>query len=178
MTKVTKSNKGWRECSQKLMSLSPIFSMPIFSSTEFSILRISCGSDNVKVTSIKTHPRGFLCVCYSYITRSKVTFCQRGLLVSVYLCVKVNAKIVENVKMVECFWSIILQQPYIKIKIYTYLYEYIYIYMYVYILSIYILFLYYIYIYIRLYVYYVILYILYYISILYILYYIIFNSKR
>ena len=85
MTKVTKSNKGWRECSQKLMSLSPIFSMPIFSSTEFSILRISCGSDNVKVTSIKTHPRSFLCLCYSYINRSKVTFCQRRLLVPVYL---------------------------------------------------------------------------------------------
>ena len=67
-----------------------------FSSTEFSIFRISCGSDNVKVTSIKTHPRGFLCVCYSYITRSKVTFCQRGLLVPVYLCVKLNAKIAEN----------------------------------------------------------------------------------
>ena len=96
MTKVTKNNKGWRECSQKLMSLSPIFSMPIFSSTEFSILRISCGSDNVKVTSIKTHPRGFLCVCYSYITRSKVTFCQRCLLVPVYLFVKVNAKMAEN----------------------------------------------------------------------------------
>ena len=93
MTKVTKSNKGWRECSQKLMSLSPIFSMPIFSSTEFSILRISYGSDKVKVTSIKTHPRGFLCACYSYITRSKLIFCQRGLLVLVYLCVKVNTKI-------------------------------------------------------------------------------------
>ena len=96
MTKVTKSNKGWRMCSQKLMLLSPIFSMPIFSSTEFSILRISCSSDNVKVTSIKTHPRGFLCVWYSYISTSKVTFCQRGLLVPVYLCVKVNAKIAEN----------------------------------------------------------------------------------
>ena len=93
MTKVRKSNKGWKECSQKLMSLSPIFPMPI------SIVRISCGFDNVKVTSIKTHPRGFLCVCYSYITRSKVTFCQRGLLVPVYLCVKVNAKIAEN----SCF---------------------------------------------------------------------------
>ena len=89
MTKVTKSNEG-------LMSLSPIFSMPIFSSTEFSILRVSCGSDNVKVISTKTHPRGFLCVCYSYITRSKVTFCQRCLLVPVYLFVKVNAKIAEN----------------------------------------------------------------------------------
>ena len=93
MTKVTKSNKGWRECNQKLMSLSQMFSMPNFSSTEFSILRISCGSDNVKVISIKTHPRGFLCVCCRYITRSKVTICQRGLLVPVYLCVKVNAKI-------------------------------------------------------------------------------------
>ena len=99
MTKVTKSNKGWRECSQKLMSLSSSFYMPIFSSTEFSILRISCGSDNVKVTSIKTHPRGFLCVCYSYITRWKAKFCQRGLLVPVYLCVKVNVKILEN----SCF---------------------------------------------------------------------------
>ena len=96
MTKVTKSNKGWKECSQKLMSLSLIFSMPIFSLTGFLILRISCSSDNVKVTSIKTHPRGFLCVWYSYISRSKVTFCQRGLLVPVYLCVKVNAKIAEN----------------------------------------------------------------------------------
>ena len=36
-----------------LMSLSPIFSMPFFSSTEFSILRILCGSVNVRVTSIK-----------------------------------------------------------------------------------------------------------------------------
>ena len=88
MTKVTKNNKGWRECSQKLMSLSPIFSMPIFSSTEFSILHISCGSDNVKVASIKTHLRGFLCVCYSCITRSKATFCQRGLLLPVYLVCK------------------------------------------------------------------------------------------
>ena len=68
------------------------FSIPIFSSTEFSILRISCGSH-------KTHPRGILCVCYSNITRSKVKFCQRGLLVPVYLCVKVNAKIAEN----SCF---------------------------------------------------------------------------
>ena len=59
------------------------------------------GSDKVKVTSIKTHPRGFLCVCYSYITRSKATFCQRGLLVPVYLCVKLNAKIAEH----SCFWS-------------------------------------------------------------------------
>ena len=74
MTKVTKSNKGWRECSQKLMSLSPIFSMPIFSSTEFSILRISCGSDNVKVTSIKTHPRGFLCVCLAILPDRKQHF--------------------------------------------------------------------------------------------------------
>ena len=96
MKKVPKSNKGWRERSQKLMSYSSIFSMPILSSTEFSILRISCGSDNVKVTSIKKHLRGFLCVCYSYITRSKVTFCQRGLLVHVYLCVAMNAKIAEN----------------------------------------------------------------------------------
>ena len=96
MTKVTKSNKGWKECSQKLMPLSLIFSMPIFSLTDFLILRISCSSDNVKVTSIKTHPRGFLCVWYRYISRSKVTFCQRGLLVPVYLCVKVNAKIAEN----------------------------------------------------------------------------------
>ena len=99
MTKVTKTNKGWRECSQKLMSLSPIFSMPIFSSTEFSILRLSFGSDNVKVTSIKTHPRGLLRVCHGYITRSKVTFCQRGLLLPMYLCVKENAKIAEN----SCF---------------------------------------------------------------------------
>ena len=96
MTKVKKSNKGWRECSQKLMSLSPIFSMLIFSSAEFSILCISCGADNVKVTSIKTHPRGFLCICYSYINRSKATFSQRGLLVPVYLYVKVNAKIAEK----------------------------------------------------------------------------------
>ena len=96
MTKVTKSNKGWRECSQKLMSLSSIFSMLIFSSTEFSILRTSCGSDNVKVISMKTHPRDFLCVCYSYITKSKATLCQRGLLVPVDLCVKVNAKIAEK----------------------------------------------------------------------------------
>ena len=109
MTKVTKSNKGWQDCRQKLMSLSPIFSMPIFSSTEFSILRISCGSDNVKVTSIKTHPRGFLCACYSYISRSKVTFCQRGLLVPVYLCVKANAKIAEN----SCFLPFLLKQRYI-----------------------------------------------------------------
>ena len=144
MTKVTKNNKGWRECSQKLMSLSPIFSMPIFSSTEFSILRISCGSDNVKVTSIKTHPRGFLCVCYSYITRSKVTFCQRGLLVPVYLCVKVNAKIAEN----SCFWPFILKQPYIYI-LYIYIYIYIHWYIYVYI-SIYILYIFYI-----LYIYYI-----------------------
>ena len=62
MTKVTKSTKGWRECSQKLMSLSPIFSMPIFSLTEFPILHISCSSDYFKVTSIKTHPRGFASV--------------------------------------------------------------------------------------------------------------------
>ena len=109
MTKVTKSNKGWKEWSQKLMSLSPIFFMFIFSSTEFSILRISCSSVNVKVTNIKTHPRGFLCACFSYITRSKVTFCQRGLLVPVYLCVKVNAKIAEN----SCFRPFILNQSYI-----------------------------------------------------------------
>ena len=96
MTKVTKSSKGLKECSQKLMSLCPIFSMPIFSSTEFSILRISYSSNKVKVTSIKTHPRGFLCVCYSYTTRPKVTFCQRGSLVPVYLRGKVNAKIAEN----------------------------------------------------------------------------------
>ena len=114
MTKMTKSNKGWRECSQKLMSLSPIFSMPIFSSTEFSILRISCGSDNVKVASVKTHLRGFLCVCYSCITRSKATFCQRGLLLPVYLCVKVNVKIAGN----SCFWPFVLKQPCIYIYIY------------------------------------------------------------
>ena len=94
LTKVTKSNKGWKECSQKLMSLSLIFSMPIFFLTDFLILCVSCGSDNVKVASIKTHPRGFLCVCYSYISRSKVTFCHRGLLVSVYL--SMNAKIAET----------------------------------------------------------------------------------
>ena len=108
-TKVTKSNKGWRKCSHKLMSLSPIFSMPIFSSTEFQIIHISCGFDNVELTSIKTHPRGFLCVCFSYITRWKVIFCQCGLLVSVYVSVKVNAKIAEN----SCFWHFILKQPYI-----------------------------------------------------------------
>ena len=90
--KVAKSNKGSRESSQKFISHSPIFSMSILSSTEFSILRISCGSDNVKVTRIKTNPSGFLGVCYTYITRSRVTFCQRGLLVPVYLCVKVNVK--------------------------------------------------------------------------------------
>ena len=96
MRKVKKSKKEWRECSQKLMSLSPIFSMLIFSSTEFSIHRILGSSQNVKVTSIKSHPRGFRCVCYSYIARSKVIFCQRGLLVSVYLCAKVNIEIAEN----------------------------------------------------------------------------------
>ena len=114
MTKMTKSNKGWRECSQKLMSLSPIFSMPIFSSTEFSILRISCGSDNVKVASVKTHLRGFLCVCCSCITRSKATFCQRGLLLPVYLCVKVNVKIAGN----SCFRPFVLKQPCIYIYLY------------------------------------------------------------
>ena len=126
-TKVTKSNKAWRDCSQKLMSLSPIFSMPIFSSTEFSILRILCGSDNVKVTSIKAHPRSLLYVCYSYIATPKATFCQRSLLVPVCLCVKVNAKIVEN----SCFGPFILQQPYVEI--YTQLYEYMYICIYIYI---------------------------------------------
>ena len=136
MTKVTKGNKEWRECSQKLMSLSPIFSMPIFSSTEFSILRISCGSNNVKVTSIKTHSRGFLCVCYRYVTRSKGTFWERGLLVPVYLCIKANAKIAKN----SCFWPFILKQPYIYKNIHRYVYEYIckyiyiiYIYIYIYI---------------------------------------------
>ena len=59
MTKVTKSNKRRSEYSQKLMLLSPIFSMPIFSSTEFLILRISCGSDNVKVNSITTYQETF-----------------------------------------------------------------------------------------------------------------------
>ena len=118
MTKVKKSNKERRECSQKLMSLSPIFSMPICFSTEFSILRISCGCDKVKVTSIKTHPRGFLCVCYSYITRSKVTFCQRGLLVPVYLCVNVNAKTAEN----SCFSDL----SYLNRHIYRYIHRYIY----------------------------------------------------
>ena len=108
MTKMTKSNKGWRKWSQKLMLYSPISYMRIFSSSEFSILLISCGSDNVKATSIKTHLKGFLCVCYSYITGSKVTFCQRGLLVPVCLCVKVNAKIAEN----SCFWPFILKQQY------------------------------------------------------------------
>ena len=120
MTKVTKCNKRWRECSQKLMSLSLIFSMPIFFSTEFLILRISCDSDNIKVTSIKTYPRCFLCVCYSYTTRSKATFCKRGLLVPVHLCVKVNVKIAAN----SCFWPFIPKQPY------TYIYIYIYIYIY------------------------------------------------
>ena len=85
-TKVTKSNKGGRECSQKLMSLYPIFSLPIFSSTDFSILHISYGSDNLKVTRIKSNPRNFACACYNYITRSKVTFCQCEWLVPVYLC--------------------------------------------------------------------------------------------
>ena len=103
MTKTPKSNKGWKECSQNLLSLSPIFSMPIFSSAEFSILRISCSYDNAKVTGIKTHPRGFLCVCYRYITRWKATFCQRGLFVPVYICVKVHATTVGNTKILECF---------------------------------------------------------------------------
>ena len=77
MTKVTKSHKGWRECSQKLMSLSPIFSMPIFSSTQFFILGISCGSDNVKVTSIKTHPRGFLCgILSTWLVSACVSMCK------------------------------------------------------------------------------------------------------
>ena len=107
--KSDKSNKGQSECSQKLMSLSPISPMSIFSLTEFSILRISCGSNNIKVISIKAHPRGFPCICYSYIARSKVAFSQRGLLVPVYLCVKVNAKIAEN----SCFQPFILKQPYI-----------------------------------------------------------------
>ena len=40
MKNVTKINKGWRECSQKLMSLSPIFSIPILSSTELSTTTI------------------------------------------------------------------------------------------------------------------------------------------
>ena len=44
----------------------------------------------------------------SYITRWKATFCQRGLLVPVYLCVKVNAEIVENATIVECFRPFIL----------------------------------------------------------------------
>ena len=94
--KSDKRQKGWKECSQTLMSLSPSFSFSNFFSTEFLILPISCGSDNVKLNSIKTHPRGFPYVCYSYITRSKAKFCQRGLLVHVYLCVKVNTKIAEN----------------------------------------------------------------------------------
>ena len=37
MTKKTKNNKGWREYGQKFMSFSPIFSMPIFYSTEFDL---------------------------------------------------------------------------------------------------------------------------------------------
>ena len=74
---MTKSNKGWVECSQKLMSLSPIFSMPIFSSTQFFILGISCGSDNVKVTSIKTHPRGFLCgILSTWLVSACVSMCK------------------------------------------------------------------------------------------------------
>ena len=70
--------------------------MFISSPTEFSIVRTSCGCDNAKATSMKAHPIGFLCVCFSYATRSKVTFSQRGLLVPVYRCVKVDAKIAEN----------------------------------------------------------------------------------
>ena len=108
-TKVTKNRKRWRECRQKSMSLSPMFSTPNLSSTEFSILCISCGFDNVNVNGIKAHRRGFLCVCYSYMTRPKATFCQRGLLVPVYLCVKGNAKIAKS----SCFWPLTLTQSYI-----------------------------------------------------------------
>ena len=118
MTKVTKSNKGLRECSQKLMSLSSFFSMPIFSSIEFWILCISCRSDNVKVNSIKTHPRGFLCVCYSYITRSKVVFCQCDFLVPVYLCVKVNAR--------KWLRTLAFDLLYLSSHIYRYIHRYIY----------------------------------------------------
>ena len=172
-TKVTKSNKAWRDCSQKLMSLSPIFSMPIFSSTEFSILRILCGSDNVKVTSIKAHPRSLLYVCYSYIATPKATFCQRSLLVPVYLCVKVNAKIVEN----SCFGPFILQQPYVET--YTQLYEYMYICIYIYIYVFIQLCIYCIYVYIIycmcIYVYVCILYIYYIYIFIYILYIYIYN---
>ena len=110
--KVTKGNKGWRECSQTLMSLSPSFSFSNFFSTEFLILPISCGSDNVKLNSIKTHLRGFPYVCYSYITRSKAKFCQRGLLVHVYLCVKVNTKIYNISKAKEEMLRPLLQQQY------------------------------------------------------------------
>ena len=97
--KSDKRQRVWRECSQTLMLLSPIFLFSNFLSTEFLILPISSGSDNVKENSIKTHPRGFPYVCYSYITRSKAKFCQHGLLVHMYLCVKVNTKIAEN----SCF---------------------------------------------------------------------------
>ena len=128
MTKVTKSNKGWRECSQKLMSLSPIFSMPIFYSTEFSILCISCGSDNVKVTTIKTHPRGFLCVYYSHITSSKVTFFQRDLLVPVYLYVKVNVFNLLQLSshIYKYIHRYIFEHIYTNINVYMYMYIYIY----------------------------------------------------
>ena len=114
MTKLTKSNKGCRECSQKLMSLSPIFSMPIFYSTEFSILCISCGSDNVKVTTIKTHPRGFLCVYYSHIM-----FFFRPL--NVFNLLQLSSHIYKYIH------RYIFEYIYTNINVYMYMYIYIYI---------------------------------------------------
>ena len=107
------------------MSLSPIFSIPSFSSTEFLILRISCSSDNVEVTSTKSYRRGFLCVCYGYITRSKVTFCQRGLLLPVYLCVKVNAWMRKLLK------TLVFDLLHLCSPIYKYIHRYIYKYIYI-----------------------------------------------
>ena len=107
------------------MSLSPIFSIPSFSSTEFLILRISCSSDNVEVTSTKSYRRGFLCVCYGYITRSKVTFCQRGLLLPVYLCVKVNAWMRKLLK------TLVFDLLHLSSPIYKYIHRYIYKYIYI-----------------------------------------------
>ena len=100
--------------------------------------------NNVRVTSIKTHWRGFLCVCYSYISRSKVIFCQRGLLVPVRkiyvenLCVKANAKIAENSYFDLLYLSSHIHK-YIH-KYHKYIYEYEYIYIYIYIICIYIIY--------------------------------------
>ena len=79
---------------KKKMSLTQNFSVPNFSSTQFLILCISWGSDNITVSNNKNKSKKLFARPRYKVPRIVTPqFCQHGLLIHVCLCVSVRAHI-------------------------------------------------------------------------------------